>query len=165
VTAVERLGLEDLVVVTPDIGSVKVARLFARDLHADFAIIDKRRHSSFDVDVATVIGDVKGKDVLLADDMCSTGGTLVSAAKACHERGARRIVAAVTHGLFVGEAVRAITASPIERVLMSNTIPHTNRLEGFERLEIVSVASLFSQAIDCILSAGSISSMYCPTCE
>ena len=164
-SAIRSLELKDLVVVAPDIGSVKVARLYAHDLQADFAVIDKRRNSSFDVDLLNLIGEVKGKDVLLADDMCSTGGTLVSAAKACQEKGARRIIAAVTHGIFVGSSVEAIFRSPIEKVLMSNTIPYTDRLDQLKGLHIVSVAPLFSQAIDCILSAGSISSMSCPVCE
>ncbi len=112
------------------------------------------------VEVVTLIGDVKGKDVLLADDMCSTGGTLVSAAKACREKGAKRIFAAVTHGLFVGHAVEKIEQSPIEALLMSNTIPYTERLAGSTKIRTVSVATLFGQAISCIVSQESISSLF-----
>lgn len=158
--AVKVLGLKDYVVVTPDIGSVKIARAFANEAGADFAIVDKHRKSATEVEVFTVIGDVKGKDVLLADDMCSTGGTLVSAAKACQEKGANRIYAAVTHGLFVGDAVKAIEASPIVKVLATNTIPATDRLAKFSKLTEVSVAVSFAQAIKCMLRAESISSMY-----
>jgi ribose-phosphate pyrophosphokinase len=125
----------------------------------DFAVLDKNRLSPDSVQVVTVIGDIKGKDVLLADDMCSTAGTLVSAAKACREKGAKRIIAAVTHGLFVGEAVKKIEASPIELVLMSNTIPWTERLSGSTKIKLVSVAPLIGKAIKCILARESVSSL------
>jgi ribose-phosphate pyrophosphokinase len=150
----------EFVVVTPDIGSVKLARSYANYLGADLAIVDKQRLSSTQVQSVNVIGDVKGKNVLLADDMCSTAGTLVSAAKACREKGAKRIVGAVTHGLMVGQAIENIEASPIEALLMSDTIPYTDRLAGSTKIRTVSVAPLFSQAISCILSRESISSLY-----
>jgi ribose-phosphate pyrophosphokinase len=112
------------------------------------------------VEATTVIGDLDGKNVLLADDMCSTGGTLVSAAKACQEKGAKRIVAAVTHGLCVGRSIELIENSPIETLLMSNTIPHSSRLTGSTKIKTVSIAPLFAQAISCILSRESISTFY-----
>lgn len=151
--------VKNAVVVTPDIGSVKLARAYASHLGIDFAIVDKHRSTATDVEVTSVIGNVEGKDVLLADDMCSTGGTLVSAANACREKGAKRILSAVTHGLFVGEAVRKVEESPIELVLMSNTIPITDRLDGLTCYKEVTVAPLFAQAIRCILSDKSISSL------
>lgn len=151
---------DDLIVVAPDSGSVKIARDYAAHLQVDFAIIDKHRKNAHEVEVTTVIGDVAGKDVLLADDMCSTAGTLVSAAKACQEKGAKRIFATVTHGIFVGQAVTKIEQSPIQALLMSNTIPETDRLKGFTKMKPVSVASLFAQAIRCINSRESISSLF-----
>ncbi len=156
----QELDLSNLVVVTPDIGSVKLAKAYAQQLNVDFAIVDKHRCDSSHVEVVTLIGDVKGKDVLLADDMCSTAGTLVSAANACQEKGANRIFAAVTHGLFVGSAVQKIEDSPIEVLYMSNTIPYTERLEKSTKIQTVSVAKLFAQAIHCILSRESISSLF-----
>ncbi len=150
----------NLVVVTPDIGSVKLTKSYAKQLGVDFAIVDKHRCDSNHVDVVTLIGDVKGKDVLLADDMCSTAGTLVSAAKVCQEKGANRIFAAVTHGLFVGNSVQKIEQSPIEALYMSNTIPYTERLQQSTKIKTVSVANLFGQAIHCILSRESISSLF-----
>jgi ribose-phosphate pyrophosphokinase len=154
------LDVNNLVVVTPDIGSVKLAKAFARQLGVDFAIVDKHRCDSTHVKVVTLIGDVKGKDVLLADDMCSTAGTLVSAAKVCQEKGANRIYAAVTHGLFVGDAVHKIEKSPIEVLYMSNTIPYTKRFENSTKFHSVSVANLFAKGIRCILSRESISSLF-----
>jgi len=153
-------GTDNLVVVTPDIGSIKLARAYASHLHTDLAIVDKHRKNATHVEVTTVIGDVEGKDILLADDMCSTAGTLVSAANACREKGANQIFAAVTHGLFVGNSVEKIERSPIEALLMSNTIPYTDRLAGSSKIQIVSVGSLFGSAIRCIVSRESISSLF-----
>lgn len=150
----------ELVVAAPDIGSVKLARSYANHLNAGLAIVDKQRYSAFEVEAVTVIGDVKGKYVLLADDMCSTAGTLVSAAKACQEKGAIKIYAAVTHGLCVGEALEKIEASPIEALFMSNTIPDGGRFANSAKIKTISVANLFGQAIHCILSRESISSLY-----
>ena len=150
----------NLVVVTPDIGSIKLAKAYASHLKVDFAIVDNHRSNAIHVEVVTLIGDVKGKAVLLADDMCSTAGTLVSAAKVCQEKGARKIFAAVTHGIFVGESVRKIEESPIEVLYMSSTIPYTKRLEGSTKIKTVSCANLFSQAISCIISRESISSLF-----
>jgi ribose-phosphate pyrophosphokinase len=158
--AFKKFEPSNLIVLAPDIGSVKLARAYAAQLGVDFAVVDKHRIDAKHVEVVTVIGDVKGKDVLLADDMSSTGGTLVSAAKACREKGAHRIFAAVTHGIFVGNSMEKIDESPIEALLMSNTIPWTDRLAGSHKLQIVSVASLFGQAISCIISKESISSLF-----
>lgn len=157
--ALKKFSPNNLVVVAPDVGSIKRARAYAKRFGCELAVIDKSRISATDVRALRIIGDVQGKDVLLADDMCSTGGTLVSAAKACREKGANRIFAAVTHGLLVGDAVEKINKSPIEALLISNTIPHVNRMQS-EKIHIVSVAPLFSQAISCIISRDSITSLY-----
>lgn len=159
-TAFKGYAKNELVVVAPDIGSVKLARSYAHDLGADLAIVDKQRYDAAKVEAVNLIGDVKGKYVLLADDMCSTAGTLVSAAKACQEKGALKIFAAVTHGLCVGDALEKIESSPIEALMMSNTIPDRDRFAATAKVKIVSVANLFGQAIHCILSRESISSLY-----
>jgi ribose-phosphate pyrophosphokinase len=148
------------VVVTPDIGSIKLARAYAEALKVDLAIVDKRRVSAKQVEMAALIGDVKGKDVLLVDDMCSTGGTLKTAARVCKQAGAKRIIAAVTHGLFVGEGL--LEDSGIEKIVMSNTVPPPETIDA-NKLEIVSAAPLFSKAIESIVGAKSISSLYEPT--
>ncbi len=157
-------GLRDLelsrcVVVAPDIGSVKTARAFAGQLQVDFAVVDKHRLSAMEVGGLSLIGDVNGKDVLLADDMCSTGATLVSAAKACQEKGAKRIFGVITHGLFVDDAVNRIENSLLESVWMTNTIPYTERLKGGHKLKTISIAPLLAHAIQCIVSDESISSL------
>lgn len=148
-------GIKNCIVVAPDVGSVKMARAFAGDMGVDFAIVNKHRATSTEIDEVTLIGDVEGKDVLLADDMCSTGGTLVSAAKACQEKGARRIFAAVTHGICVGQAVERIEKSPLEALLMTNTIP-CERFAGVKKFVSVSIAPLLAETIRCIVSDESI---------
>lgn len=157
--AIKELGCDNLIVVAPDVGSVKLARSYARLLGTGFAIIDKQRLSASEIGIETVIGDVKGKDVLLADDMCSTAGTLVSAAKACREKGALRIFAVVTHGLLVGDAIKRIEESPIEALLISNTIPYSERLAGTTKVKTVSVGSLFAHAIRCLVTQESLASL------
>jgi ribose-phosphate pyrophosphokinase len=154
------ISVDNLVVAAPDVGSVKLVRAFANELRTGMVIVDKERINASKVRVTTVIGDVNGKDVLLADDMCSTAGTLVSAAKACHEKGARRIFAAITHGLFVGNSIEMIEASPIEALIVSDTVPLNESAASSSKVITTSVASLFGQAIQCIVSAKSISSMY-----
>jgi ribose-phosphate pyrophosphokinase len=156
---IRELKLENYVVVAPDIGSVKTAQAFAVQLGVKMAVVNKHRLSAHEIKDAVIIGDVKEKDVLLADDICSTGGTLASAAKACQEKGAQRIIGVVTHGICVGGAAKKIENSPLEAVLMTNTIPHTDRLDGSTKFETVSIAPLLSHAIRCILSDESISSL------
>ncbi len=156
--AIKELNLSNLVIVAPDIGSVKTAKKYVAQLGVDFAVIDKHRINSSEVETVNLIGDVKNKDVLLADDMCTTGETLLSAAKACREKGAQRIFAVLTHGLFVDHAMEKIEASSIEAVFVANTIP----LQRFNcpKLKRISVASLFAQAIRCNISNESISSLF-----
>ncbi|MCB1181386.1 MAG: ribose-phosphate pyrophosphokinase [Chlamydiia bacterium] len=154
-----RLKLKDFVVLAPDLGAIKQARAYASHLGAEVAVIDKRRMSSEQVEVYAIIGEIKGRDILLVDDMCSTGGTLVTAARAAKKEGAGRIFAAFTHGLLVGDALVNFEKSPIEKIFMSNTVPLFNS-QGSSKLEVVSVSSLFGEAIHRILSADSISSLF-----
>jgi ribose-phosphate pyrophosphokinase len=155
VETLSKQKMNHCVVVAPDIGSIKMARGYAEALKVDLAIVDKRRVSAKQVEMAALIGDVMGKDVLLVDDMCSTGGTLKTAARVCKQAGAKRIFAAVTHGLFVGSGLED---SEIEKIIMSNTVPTPESVER-KSLEVVSVAPLFSKAIESILGAKSISSL------
>jgi ribose-phosphate pyrophosphokinase len=109
----------------------------------------------------TLIGDVAGKTVLLADDMCSTGGTLMLAASLCRDAGAKRIFAAVTHGLLIGECISRLEESPIERLFIGNTVPGTAFVEH-PKVEVVSLASLFGEAVHRVLAAESVSSLFSP---
>lgn len=157
--AVQQLAYEDFVVVTPDVGSIKLARAFATQLGGDLAIVDKRRVNAEDVDVTTVIGEVAGRHVLLVDDMCSTAGTLVTAAETCRDAGALGICAAVTHPVLVGPAIERLKASPIQLLMLANTIPMEGRVE-FDRMQVISVASLFAEAVRCIQTGTSLSTLF-----
>jgi ribose-phosphate pyrophosphokinase len=154
--ALSKQKMDNCVVVAPDVGSIKLARAYAGALKVDLAIVDKRRVSARQVEMGAIIGDVEGKDVLLVDDMWSGGGTLRTAAAECKKAGARRLVAAVTHGLFVGEG--RLEDSGIEKIVMSNTVPALETIDR-SRLETVSVAPLFGKAIQSIVGHQSISSL------
>ncbi|MCH9627806.1 MAG: Ribose-phosphate pyrophosphokinase [Chlamydiales bacterium] len=157
--AMMKENVHDLVVMAPDLGAIKIARAYSNHLKAEFAVMDKRRLSTEEVSISSIIGDVKGRDVLLVDDMCSTGGTLMRAAEACKEAGAKRIFAAFTHGLLVGDAVEKMGKSAIEKVFTSNSVPFLEHHRN-QKIEVVSVANLFGEAIRCIISAESISSIF-----
>jgi ribose-phosphate pyrophosphokinase len=146
----------DCVVVAPDVGSIRMADLLARDLGVEFAIVDKRRINAAKVKVAALIGSVRGKDVVLVDDMYSTGATLKAASLACKEAGAKRVVVVITHGLLLTDPFED---SAIETLLVTNTIPQAHQLEQ-PKVEMVSAASLFGRAIESIVENASISSLF-----
>ena len=112
-----------------------------------FALLQKRRLDARNVKMLSMVGEVKEKNVLLADDMCSTAGTLLSAAKICREKGAKRIFACVTHGLFVGDALERIQKSPIEQVFVSSSIPQDTASKKCSKICVVSIAPSFAAAI------------------
>ncbi len=153
------LGLENLVVVAPDVGSAKMARGFAKRLGASLAIIDKRRPAPNESEVLNVVGDVEGRPCLISDDMVDTAGTIASAVWALKERGAEKVYASATHALLSGSAVEKLSASPLEELVVTNTIqiPEERR---FERLRILSVAGLLAQAIRHIHLNESVSQLF-----
>ena len=155
VRAIGEMGLKDLVVVSPDVGRNRMARKFAEDLKVDLAIVDKRRVSATKVEAAALIGDVRGKNVVLVDDICSTANTLKMAARVCKQSGAKSVNAVVSHGLMVGEWEK----SDIDHIIMTDSVPPNDATKG-KRMTSVSVADLFGKAIDRILTAQSISSLF-----
>lgn len=141
------LDLEDVIVVAPDKGAIKIAGTYAKQLGVPLALIDKERLSPFKVEMRLFVGDVKNKTVLLTDDMCSTAGTLVNAAACCVQMGAKRIIAVVAHGLFIENALENIEASPIELFITTNSIPCSKRVDSHPKIRIVSIAPLLSGAL------------------
>jgi ribose-phosphate pyrophosphokinase len=157
--AISRQALPDPVVVAPDAGFAKRARRFASRLGAPLAIADKERGHSGEIESLEVIGDVAGLDAVIVDDFTITAGTLIEAAEALVARGARSVLAAVTHGVFARGAAAAIAASPIQRLFVTDTIETQPEPLG-PKVEVVSVAPLFADAIRRIHRRESISSLF-----
>jgi len=157
---VRKRNFKDLVIVSPDAGGVERARAFARKLQCSLAIIDKRREMANVSQVMNVIGDVKGRDTLLLDDMIDTAGTTTQAALALKEKGSRRVYAASTHAVLSGPAIDRINDSVIEEVIVTNTIPLDSRKERCKKLTVLSIASLLADAIKRIHEESSISSLF-----
>ena len=155
--ALRKLDIENPVMVTPDVGGIKMARSYAKALGADLAIVDKRRVSGSEITVEHVIGDVEGRNVIIVDDMISTGGSISEAAHIVRKHGAQEIVLAVSHGVFCGPAVERLDACPADRVLITDTIPLRN---APARVEVVSVAGLLAQAIRNLHESKSISCLF-----
>ncbi|HET7631545.1 MAG TPA: ribose-phosphate pyrophosphokinase [Gemmatimonadaceae bacterium] len=154
-----RKNLRDIVIVAPDVGSAKMARGFAKRLNASLAIIDKRRPAANVAEVVNVVGEVEGKDCILADDMIDTAGTISEAARALKELGAHTVYACATHALLSGPARERLIKAPIEEVAVTNTIalPEDRR---FDKLTILSVGELLSKAIRFTHSEQSVSSLF-----
>jgi ribose-phosphate pyrophosphokinase len=158
--AIAAKDLSDLVVVAPDAGFAKKARQWSERLHAPLAIADKRRvdHSE-SAEVVELIGSVEGRTALVVDDFTISAGTLVDAARVLIERGAASVYAAVSHGLVAGPALERLEASPIERLFMTDSV-ETHPVELSHKVEVVSVAGLFGEAIRRIARRESISVLF-----
>jgi ribose-phosphate pyrophosphokinase len=154
------LDLQSLTIVSPDAGGVGRARYFAKRLGVNLAIVDKRRPAPNEAKVLHVIGDVKGRDVVLYDDMVDTAGTLGLSAQALQKEGARRILAACTHPVLSGQAIEKLENSPIEKLIVTNTIPLTDKAGACPKILVLSVAGLFGEAIRRINEGSSVSSLF-----
>jgi len=157
---IQTLEFDHPVVVSPDAGGVGRARWFAKRLTASLAIIDKRRPSPNVAKVFHVIGDVRGKDVVIVDDMVDTAGTLVQSVEALKKEGAGRVFAACTHPVLSGKAVEKIMRSPMEDLIVTNTIPLKKELSTTDKIIVLSVAGLFGEAITRINRGLSVSSLF-----
>ncbi len=152
-------GLKNLVVVAPDPGAVERAAAFAKRLRTPLAIIDKRRTEPGVAKVFNVIGDVKGKDTVLVDDMIDTGGSVIESAQILNERGAKSIYVSCTHPVFSGEAIKHLEKSLIKEVVVANTIPVVNPGTN-TKIKVLSVAKLLGEAIMRIHNETSVSSLF-----
>jgi ribose-phosphate pyrophosphokinase len=158
--AIASQGLEDLTVVAPDAGYAKKAREWANRLHAPTAIADKRRTAHDEsAEILELIGSVEGRTALIVDDFTISGGTLVDAARALIDRGARSVYAAVSHGLLASQASERLDESPIEKLFITDSV-ETQPTTLSTKVEIVSVASLFGEAIHRIARRQSISVLF-----
>jgi len=154
-----RLDIKDLTVVAPDVGSSKLARGYAKRLHAGLAIVDKRRVSDSDIEVMNVIGDVEGRNVLLIDDMISTAGSITQAAKTVRDLGAKAVYLAATHAILCGAAIERLDKTIIEQLIVTDTIPlPKDRRRPY--IKVLSVARMLGEAILRIHHAESVSRLF-----
>jgi ribose-phosphate pyrophosphokinase len=158
--SIQNLELENLTIVSPDAGGVGRARVFAKRMSAELAIIDKRRPAPNVAKVIHVIGDVKNRDVVILDDMVDTGGTLVNTVEALKREGARKVYSACTHPVLSGQAVEKIENSEMEKLIVTNTIPLNDKAASCQKIASLSVAPLFGEAIRRINKGYSVSSLF-----
>ena len=150
---------DNLVVVSSDVGGIKTARAYAKRLHADLVVIDKRRPRQNMAEVVSIIGNVEGKDALLVDDLIDTGGTFVAAIEALKSHGAKKIYGAVTHPILSGQAVERLQNSEIEKLFVSDTV-HFDAEGKTDKIEVISASGLFAEAIRRTYNNESISSLF-----
>jgi ribose-phosphate pyrophosphokinase len=148
------------VFVSPDAGGVERTRAYSKRLGASLAIIDKRRERANVSEVVNLIGEVKGKDCIIIDDIIDTAGTLCGAARALADKEARSIVACATHGVLSGPAIKRIAESPLSEVIVSDSIPLSEAAKGCPKIKQVSIARLLGEAIKRIHSSDSVSSLF-----
>jgi ribose-phosphate pyrophosphokinase len=151
------LNLDNPIVVSPDAGGVERARSFAKLLNADLAIVDKRRPRPNEAAIMNIIGDVKGRNAIILDDMIDTGGTLTKVANAIKEAGAIKVYAAASHGVLSGEAIDKIQKSALEEVVITNSITHDANLP---KIKVLSIASLLAEAITKIYNDESLNTLF-----
>jgi ribose-phosphate pyrophosphokinase len=152
------LHLEDLVVVSPDAGRVKLAKKFAEKVGAELAILNKERPAQQVAEIAYVIGDVKGKTALLVDDIIDTAGTLKAAGQTVMDEGAKRVFAAATHGVFSGNAWENLASAPFEQIVVTDTIPI--RRDAPANIKVLSCADLLTDSIRSIFTDESVSQVF-----
>ncbi|MGB7218414.1 MAG: ribose-phosphate pyrophosphokinase [Vicinamibacterales bacterium] len=160
VDCLARLNLANLTIVSPDAGGAERARAYAKRLDAELAIIDKRRTDDGAAEVMNVVGDVKGRTCIIQDDLIDTAGTITKAASALRENGAGRVLACAVHGVLSGPAIDRIEKSPIEQLIVTNTVPLSPAGKACSKIVVLSVARLLGQAIKNIHDETSVSSLF-----
>ena len=152
-------NLKNITVVSPDVGGIKAGRAFAKRLGANLAIVDKRRTTVDRSEVMNIIGEVKGSDIVILDDIISTAGTITQAAEVLKAAGARKIIAAATHPVFSGQALEKLEQSPVEEVVVTNSIP-TKDGSRCSKIRVLDVSPLLGEAIRRIHTGESISILF-----
>lgn len=155
-----KLNLPNLTVVSPDAGGVERARFFAKKMDAPIAIVDKRRTDMNVTEVMNVIGDVHGRTCLILDDIIDTAGTLVKTAEALLRAGATKVYACASHPVLSGDAIARISKSPLEQVVVTNTIPLTTAGKNEPKIQVLSIAGLIARAIQSIHEETSVSTLF-----
>jgi ribose-phosphate pyrophosphokinase len=155
-----RLNYPDLTIVSPDAGGAERARAYAKRLGGELAIVDKRRTEDGTAEVMNVVGDVKGRTCILQDDIIDTAGTIQKAAQALKDAGAERVLACAVHGVLSGPAIERIEKSPLDQLIVTNTIPLSEAARRCKKIVVLSVARLLGQAIRNIHEETSVSSLF-----
>jgi ribose-phosphate pyrophosphokinase len=150
----------EAVFVSPDAGGVERTRAYSKRLDASLAIVDKRRERANESEVMHLIGDVKGRDCIIVDDMIDTAGTLCNAARAVMDNGARSVVACATHGVLSGPAIQRIEDSPLSEVVVSNSVRFSEQVRACKKIKTISLARLLGEAIRRIHNSDSVSSLF-----
>ena len=150
----------DLVIVSPDAGGVERARAYAKRLSASLAIIDKRRDAPNISEAMNIIGEVEGKTAIILDDMIDTGGTLTQGANAVKKRGASKIYACCTHPVLSGPSIERLEESPIDKLVVTNTILLREKARNCQKIDVLSVAELLGEAIKRIDNSDSVSTLF-----
>lgn len=153
------LKIKNIVVVSPDVGGIKMARAYAKRLQAPLAIVDKRRVSGEDTEVMNILGETKGMNALIIDDLVATAGSLVEAVNALKKAGVKDIYAAITHPVLSGPAIKRIEVSPLKKLFVTNTIPVEDG-KKHKKVKVLSIAPLLAEAIKRIHNEESISCLF-----
>jgi len=154
-----KLKLPDLTIVSPDAGGVERARAFARRLDAGLAIVDKRRTAANEAEVLHIIGKVGGRNVIICDDMIDTAGTLINTVHALKKKKVNRVFACATHAVLSGPAIERLKGTPIEEIILTNTVP-LDESKMLPNMKVLSVAALLGTAIQSIHEETSVSNLF-----
>ena len=150
----------NLTVVSPDVGNIKIANRYATHLGGELAIVHKKRKSGTEVEASELIGEVKGRNILMCDDIIATAGTICSAAKLVKERGAEQIYVGATHGVFAAQSLERLSQAPISEIVVTDTIPLTPEAEELGIIKVLSISRMLGEAIKRIHRHESISSLF-----
>ena len=156
----KKIKLNNLICVAPDVGGVERTRALSRRINSSIAIIDKRRPAPGKSEVMNIVGNVKNKNCVIVDDIIDSGGTIVNAAKALKEKGAKDVYVYITHAVLSGHAVEKIEKSQIKKLITTDTIDNSTKIKKSKKIEIISMAPMISEAMKRIANSTSVSSLF-----
>tara|TARA_B110000438_G_C15792908_1_gene641556 strand:+ start:148 stop:1080 length:933 start_codon:yes stop_codon:yes gene_type:complete len=156
----KNIKLDNLICVAPDVGGVERTRALSRRLNTSIAIIDKRRPSPGKSEVMNIVGDIKNKNCVIIDDIIDSGGTIVNAAKALKDKGAKEVYVYITHAVLSGSAIDKIEKSQIKKLITTDTIDNSKKIKASKRIGIISIAPMISEAMKRISNSTSVSSLF-----
>ena len=156
----KKMKLNNLICVAPDVGGVERTRALSRRINSNIAIIDKRRQTPGKSEVMNIVGSVRNKNCVIVDDIIDSGGTIVNAAKALKEKGAKDVYVYITHAVLSGEAIHKIEKSQIKKLITTDTIDNSKKIRKGKKIEIISLAPIISEAMKRIANSTSVSSLF-----